>query len=195
MRLWTVIIAVVLAAGCSSYEVSQTGRRYTDQAVSTTAITKAVQSMKIPEKIRGKQVFVETVSAGAQDEKYLKRCLEVRLLASGVKLAADAKSADYIMIVMVEMCGTDVSKSNIEFPVPLAWGEVILYASMEEKGYTRFRPYLMDAADQVNAEPLAFGVGEAQYKRIKIGALNITRTDIYEQEEGLEGLLQGLGLH
>ena len=193
MRVWAVILAVVFAAGCSSYEVSQTGRRFTDQAVSTTSITKAVQSMEIPEKIRGKQVFVETVSAGAQDEKYLKRCLEVRLLASGVKLATDPKSADYILIVMVEMCGTDVSKSNIEFPVPLAWGEVILYASMEEKGYTRFRPYLMEAENQVNAEPLDFAIGQSKYKRIKMGVLNVTRTDIYKQEEGVGGLLKGVG--
>jgi len=184
MRVWIgMVMVAVLLAGCSSYEVTQTGRRFTDQAVSTTAITKAVEGMTIPEKLVGKSVFVELVTPGSPDENYLKRCVELRLQREGVKVAAAADGADYALVLMAEMSGTDTGRSSIQVPVPFAGEQMILYAHVEETGYTRLRPYLYSLADPLQIEELGLAVGKSRFKRMKIAIFDVTRTDIYDSEK------------
>jgi len=172
--------AVLMLAGCSSYEVAQTGRRYTDQATSTRAITMAVEDMKIPGKIIGKNVAVELVTPGSPDESYLKRCLELKLLEQGVKLVAKPEEADFLLVILVETSGTDVGRSEIRFPVPFAGTDVTLYAHVEEKGRTRLRPFVLDAKNRLDIEELDLAEGESQFKRMKIAVFDVTKTDIHD---------------
>ena len=188
-----VVVAAALAVGgCSSYEVTQTGRRFTDQAVSTTAITKAVEEMAVPERLSGKNVFVELVTPGSPDEKYLKRCIELRLLREGVKVVGALDGAEYTLVFMVEMSGTDTGQSNVLVPVPFAGEQALIYAHVEETGYTRLRPYLYSVADPLEIEELEMAIGKSRFKRIKIAVFDVTKTDIYESEKR-EGLLKGSG--
>lgn len=180
MRIAILLSAVMLAVGCSSYEVTQTGRRYTDQATSTRAITMAVEDMEIPEKIVGKNVSLEIVTPGSPDENYLKRCLELKLLEQGVKLVSKPEEADFLLVILAETSGTDVGRANIEFPVPFAGANVTLYAHVVEKGYTRLRPFLLDAKNHLDIQELDLAQGQSQFKRMKIGVFDLTKTDIHD---------------
>lgn len=188
------VMAALLVAGCSSYEATQTGRRFTDQAVSTTAITKAVEAMTIPDELAGKSVFVELVTPGSPDEKYLERCIELRLQREGVNVAGAADGADYVLVFMVEMSGTDTGRSNVQVPVPFAGEQAIIYAHVEETGYTRLRPYLYSVSDPLEIEELEMTIGKSRFKRMKIGVFDVTKTDIYEPEKR-EGWLKRMRPH
>jgi len=180
------VLALILAltvGGCSAYDISQTGRRFTDQAVSTVAIRRAVEQMPLSERIRGKTVYVETVSAGAQDADYLTRSIELNLMQQGATVVKNAEEADFILVLVVETAGTDVGRSDIQLPIPFGGGGAItLYSHVEQKGYARVRPFLYVADSQKTVEELDKCEGKSLYKRMRIAVFDVVSTDIYKDD-------------
>ena len=178
----TVVITIALGiVGCSAYDVSQTGRRFTDQAVSTVSIRRAVEEMPLSDKIRGKTVYVDPVSAGAQDAAYLARSVELNLMQQGATVVKSPDDADFILVLIIEAAGTDVGQSNIQVPIPFAGsGAITFYSHVEQKGYARVRPFLYARDEQGTIEELGKCEGKSRYKRMRIVVFDVTSTDIYK---------------
>jgi hypothetical protein len=144
-------LAATIAAACSATTPPPGGRLTARQQVlATEAIDSALEKVAWP-KFNGTSVFVEIGTPAADDERdYLKSAVSAAVAEHGGKLAADAKSADYILLVLGKSVGVDENKTFFGIPslesslLPVGLPEIALYLSKQELAVARLQTVLAD---------------------------------------------------
>jgi hypothetical protein len=95
--------------------------------------------------------------------------------------AAAPDGARYVGRVMIKGAGVDVLTSDVDLPVPFAGGNVSLYSSMEEKGFTELTIFFLEREKGTFVAELDPVKGGSYYKRARIFFVGpVTLQDIQE---------------
>ncbi len=178
------ILVVLTTLGCGAGAIGQSGRRYTDQMVVSYAIARALHRFETPDMLKGKKVAIELTTPGSSEEGYFTQALALKLARDGVVVVATAEEADYVLHIVARGLGLDTTERGFNLPIPLTDTAVPLFSESEQRGYVRFRGYVLD---QKKAKILAVTPifeGRGHYKRtIILGVGPIKRTDAFKEIE------------
>jgi hypothetical protein len=141
-------------SNCTTTVESNPARTATEQMLLSTASDRAAENLA-PEIPKGKKVFVDNTNFEGTDSKYAIASIRSHLLARGIHLVEDKKTADVIIETRAGALSTDrrtfivgIPQFNLPIPLasaPLAFPEIALYGTDEQKGVAKFAYAAYDA--------------------------------------------------
>ena len=153
-----IVIAGLIACGCSSPRVSETGRTAVEQFLISTVIENGIGYADF-QPYAGKKIFIEYDYLAPQvDTAYVQGFFEMHLAKQGLIVSRDVKTADFIVQIICGVLATDSNNIMIGtpmLPIPLpdtsinvAIPEIPLFKKFTRSGYGRFAFNILKAADR-----------------------------------------------
>lgn len=156
--LGVIVIACVLACGCSSPRTSDTGRTAVEQFLLSTVVENGIGFADF-KPYAGKKIFIEYDYLAPQTDKpYVQGIFEMHLARQGLIVCRDAKAADYIVQILCGVLATDshnfmIGTPVLPIPIPdtsinLAIPEIPLFKKLTRSGYGKFSFNILNAKDR-----------------------------------------------
>ena len=156
--LGVIVIACVLACGCSSPRTSDTGRTAVEQFLLSTVVENGIGFADF-KPYAGKKIFIEYDYLAPQTDKpYVQGIFEMHLASAGMIVTRNAKEADLIVQILCGVLATDTNKiligtPTLPIPIPdtsisVAIPEIPLFKKLTRSGYGRFSFNILDAKDR-----------------------------------------------
>lgn len=156
--LGVIVIACVLACGCSSPRTSDTGRTAVEQFLLSTVVENGIGFADF-KPYAGKKIFIEYDYLAPQTDKpYVQGIFEMHLARQGLIVCRDAQAADYIVQILCGVLATDshnfmIGTPVLPIPIPdtsinLAIPEIPLFKKLTRSGYGKFSFNILNAKDR-----------------------------------------------
>ena len=191
-RLGFLFFTVLLAAGCTAYQMTNPPRSVTEQLLLSTASDRALQTANFGI-FANQKVFVDASCFESYDSKYALGEIRDVLSRAGARLVDNVTNCDDLIEVRSGALSTDQSESLVGLPkttapVPLAGvvalPEVALYKSQKQHSIAKLA--LLAYARQTREHVFSSGplVGKAYNNYYKfLFAISWTTTDIPEKHK------------
>lgn len=187
----TLILAALLAAGCSTSVTTNPPRSVTEQLLLSTAADRAIASRSYID-FNHKKVFVDQTYFDSYDSKYVIGSIRDALSRAGALLAPAASNSDIILEARSGGLSIDSSDSlfgiaQTGLPIPLAGTlnvpELALYKSTRQKSIAKLALLAYDAHTLEHFYSSGPMVGKSFNTYYKIlGMIQWTHTDIPEKK-------------
>lgn len=144
------LVAAVLAAGCSTRQISQSPRTAMEQMLMSGAVDRALASLELPE-VRRQRVFLDISRLKGYDVEYVQQVLRARLTQLEAILVDDPKDAQLVVEVASGGLGTEYHQFMIGVPsipllgTPLATPEAPLYRNADQRGLVKLFVFVRDS--------------------------------------------------
>lgn len=155
-QLWQLggLFVIFAVAACTTQTVSNPPRTATEQLLISTAADRAAAQLALPV-AKGTVVFIDASNFDGTDNKYAISAIREVLLQRGAFLIDDKKMAAVIIELRSGALSTDndqfligVPQFNLPVPFassPIAFPEIALYGSADQKGVAKFAVFGYDA--------------------------------------------------
>ena len=172
--LW--LLAIFLAAGCTTTEMTSPPRSVTEQLLLSTAADRALQTANFGI-FANHRVFVDSTYFDSFDSKYVIGLLRDALDRAGARLVANSTNCDYVVEVRSGGHSIDNSESLVGIPktavpVPLTGvitiPEIALYKSKKQHSISKFAvlAYARPSGEHVYSSESLFGKAYYNYYKI-----------------------------
>ena len=138
---------LLVAAGCSARQVTNTPRSALEQLLLSGAVDTALEGLQLPE-VSGKKLHVDFTNLKAYDVEYVRLAARVRFAQLGAVLVEKPEEADLIAEVASGGLGTEFKSSMVgmpSLPVPnsaVATPEMPAYRGGEQTGIVKLLIFL-----------------------------------------------------
>jgi hypothetical protein len=144
---WAAFLLLVVLPACTTVVESNPSRTATEELLISQAADNAAANLML-QAPRGTKVFIDTSNFEGTDSKYAIASIRESLMKQGAYLVADKKDADTIVEIRSGALSTDkktvlvgIPQFNIPVPFassPVAFPEIALYGSEDQKGVAKF---------------------------------------------------------